>query len=142
MSPLRPQFLFMLEASRWIAIVDDDPSVLKALRRSLRVRALQSRTYGSAREFIAALPDGLPDCLIVDLQMPDMTGLELLGYLKRRNIQIPTIVITAYEDGRVRERSQSAGAIAFLAKPLHRSSLFAAIDQAYRTREPNGHTSS
>ena len=118
----------MAEASSWIAIVDDDPSVLKALRRSLRVHALPAQTYGSAEEFLAALPDGRPECLIVDLQMPGMTGLELLQHLKRRDIHIPTIVITAHGDVEVRERCMSAGADAFLSKPLRNASLFAAID--------------
>jgi FixJ family two-component response regulator len=122
----------MVEASHWIAIVDDDPSVLKALRRSLRVRALAAKTYRSAQEFLAALPDGLPGCLIVDLQMPGMTGLELLNHLKRQGIRIPTVIITAHGDAGTRERCESAGAIAFLSKPLRNASLFAAIDDARR----------
>ena len=96
----------MAEASPWIAIVDDDPSVLKALTRLLRTRALHARTYGSAQEFLAALPDGLPECLIVDLQMPEMSGVELLQHLTRNDIQIPTIVITAHGDVGVRERCE------------------------------------
>jgi FixJ family two-component response regulator len=122
----------MVEASRWIAIVDDDPSVLKALRRSLRVRALEAKAYQSAQEFLSALPDGLPGCLIVDLQMPGMTGLELLNHLKRQGIRIPTVIITAHGDAGTRERCESAGAIAFLSKPLRNASLFAAIDDARR----------
>jgi FixJ family two-component response regulator len=122
----------MVEAPRWIAIVDDDPSVLKALRRSLRVRAIDAKTYSSAQEFLAALPDGLPECLIVDLQMPGMTGLELLQLLRRRNIQLPTIIITAHGDSGIRERCESAGAAAFLSKPLQSASLFTAIDNARR----------
>jgi FixJ family two-component response regulator len=129
----------MVEASRWIAIVDDDPSVLKALSRSLRVRAFRTRTYRSAQEFIAALPDGLPECLIVDLQMPEMTGLELHHYLMCRYIQIPTIIITAHGDSRVRERSESADVIAFLSKPLQNASLFAAIDEARRIKRNSNH---
>src|SRR3981189_1259290 len=120
----------MLVTSPWIAIVDDDPSVLKALQRTLRVRALLSKTYGSAQEFLASLPDGLPECLIVDLQMPVMTGLELHQHLTRSGIQIPTIIITAHSDLRIRERSESAGVIAVLSKPLRNASLFAAIDDA------------
>jgi FixJ family two-component response regulator len=123
----------MAEASSWIAIVDDDPSVLRALRRSLGVHAFQAKTYGSAEEFLAALPDGLPECLIVDLQMPGMTGLELLQVLSRRDIQIPTIIITAHADAGVRERCESAGADAFLSKPLESASLFAAIETARKT---------
>jgi FixJ family two-component response regulator len=120
----------MTEASRWIAIVDDDPSVLKALTRLLRGRAFHAKAYRSAQEFLATLPDGLPECLIVDLQMPEMTGLELHQHLTRRGIQIPTIIITAHGDIGVRERCESAGAIAFLSKPLQDTSLFAAIDDA------------
>lgn len=131
-----PVFVPMVDASQFIAIVDDDPSVLRALRRTLRVRAFQARTYGSAYEFLAALPDGLPECLIVDLQMPDMTGLELLAYLKHRDIQIPAIVITAYEDSTVHDRSEAAGAVALLLKPLHNTSLFAAIEKACRGKVP------
>ncbi|MGZ5148209.1 MAG: response regulator transcription factor [Burkholderiales bacterium] len=120
----------MAEASRWIAIVDDDPSVLKALTRLLRARAFHAKTFGSAQEFLAALPEGLPECLIVDLQMPGMSGLELLQHLTRKGIQIPTIIITAHDDFGVRQRCESAGAIAFLSKPLQDTSLFAAIDDA------------
>jgi FixJ family two-component response regulator len=120
----------MAQASPWIAIVDDDPSVLKALARLLRARAFEPRTYTSARDFLAALPEGLPECLIVDLQMPEMTGLELQRHLTRSGIQIPTIVITAHNEAGARERSESAGAVAFLSKPLQDTSLLAAIDDA------------
>jgi FixJ family two-component response regulator len=120
----------MAEVPGWIAIVDDDPSVLKALKRSLRVRGVQSRTYGSAQEFLAALPEGLPDCLIIDLEMPGMTGLELLRDLKRKDLQVPAIVITAHGDAGVRERCESAGAVAYFSKPFKNSLLFAAIEAA------------
>ena len=120
----------MAHASPWIAIVDDDPSVLRALARLLRARAIEARTYTSAREFLTALPDGLPECLIVDLQMPAMTGLELQRYLTRNGILIPTIVITAHNEAGARERCESAGAAAFLSKPLQDTSLLAAIDNA------------
>ena len=121
----------MAKASPWIAIVDDDPSVLKALARLLRSRALEVRTYTSAREFLAVLPVGLPECLIVDLQMPEMTGLELQRQLARSGIRIPTIVITAHNEPGARERCESAGAAAFLSKPLQDTSLLDAIDDAW-----------
>jgi FixJ family two-component response regulator len=120
----------MQEASPWIAIVDDDPSVLKALKRALQFRGLQAKTYGSAQEFLASLAEGLPRCMIVDLQMPEMTGLELHDHLNGRGVQIPTIIITAYDDVRTRERAESAGVIAFLSKPLRKAALFAAIDRS------------
>jgi FixJ family two-component response regulator len=128
----------MPEPTRWIAVVDDDASVLKALRRSLRIRGFQAKTHGSAQEFLASLADGLPECLIVDIQMPEMTGLELHLYLTRKGIRIPTIIITAHGDSVVRERAESAGVIAILSKPLEKGSLFAAIDAAIGTERGSG----
>jgi len=129
----------MAEACPWIAIVDDDPFVLKGLTRLLRARAIHARTYGSAKEFLAALPGGLPRCLILDLQMPEMSGLELLQHLTRSGIKIPTIVITAHGDIGVRERCESAGATAFLLKPVQDTSLFAAIDDASKIPRNGSH---
>jgi FixJ family two-component response regulator len=84
----------------------------------------------SAGDFLGALSEGLPQCLIVDLQMPEMNGLELQQHLSRVGITIPTIVITAHGDVQARERCECAGAIAFLKKPLQEASLFAAIQKA------------
>ena len=126
----------MTQPSPWIAIVDDDPSVLKALARLLRTRAVETRTYTSARDFLAALPDGRPECLIVDLQMPEMTGLELQRHLTRAGIQIPTIIITAHNEANMRELCEFAGATSFLLKPLQDTSLLAAINHAKNRDAP------
>ena len=116
----------MAEASTSIAIVDDDPAVLKALSRLLRSHAFRARTYGSGQEFLAALPTGLPDCLIVDFQMPEMNGLELRQHLISNGIEIPTILITAHGDVALRDHS---GLVASLRKPLQQQALFEAIDR-------------
>jgi len=120
----------MAKNPRSIAIVDDGPSVLKALARLLGAHSFATKTYLSAPQFLASLAEGLPDCLIADLQMPEMTGLELQLSLARRGVQIPTIIITAHDEAGMRERCKSAGAIAYLAKPVSDTSLFAAIDTA------------
>jgi FixJ family two-component response regulator len=120
----------MGHSARRIAIVDDDASVLKALSRLLGARSFSPATYGSARAFLDSLQQGHPDCLIVDLQMPDMTGLELQRHLTTRGIHIPTIVITAHSDNNTLERCKSAGASDYLLKPLHRDTLVAAIGRA------------
>ncbi len=112
--------------------MDDDPSVLKALARLLKARGIEVRTYTSARDFLTSLPDGRPECLVVDLQMPEMTGLELQRHLIRTGIRIPTIVITAHNEGEMRELCKSMGASDFLSKPLQDTSLLAAIDKAKR----------
>ena len=121
----------MAETSPWVAIVDDDASVLKALARLLRVRGLEVRTYTSARDFLAALHDGLlPECLILDLQMPETNGLELQRQLILSRVHIPTIVITANNEPGARDRCRAAGAMAFLTKPLQETLLFTAIEEA------------
>ena len=120
----------MAETSQWIAIVDDDHSVLKALSRLLRTHACHAKTYESAQVFLEALPAGLPECLVVDWQMPEMNGLELLAHLRRRGMQVPTIIISAHGDAGARQRCLSAGALAFFSKPLQDTELLAAIAAA------------
>lgn len=120
----------MTKTSPIVAIVDDDPSVLKALSRLLGTWSLVARTFQSGAQFLASLVDGRPDCLIVDLQMPGMTGLDIQRHLASEGIRIPTIVITAHGDAEMRARCEAAGAIACLPKPVSSTSLFAAIEAA------------
>jgi len=120
----------MAEPGRLIAVVDDDPSVLRALKRLLSAWSYRAETYDSARAFLDALGDIRPDCLIVDLHMPEMTGLELQRHLTRSQIDIPTIVITAHDEDGVRERCKSAGAATLLTKPLQDRTLLDAIAKA------------
>jgi FixJ family two-component response regulator len=113
-----------------VAIVDDEPAVRTALARLLEASSFETSTYGSAREFIDSMRRGIPECLIVDVHMPDFTGLDLQRYLNRMNKKIPTIVITAFDDAGIRERSAASGAKAFLTKPLHGPTLIDAIISA------------
>jgi len=115
---------------RNLAIIDDNPAVLKALARLLRAHAFAVLTFQSGHQFLASLPEPLPDCLILDLQMPGMSGLEIQQGLARKGIRIPTIIITAHDEDGTRERCKSAGAIAYLAKPVPQAALFAAIEAA------------
>jgi FixJ family two-component response regulator len=113
-----------------IAIVDDEPAVRTALARFLDASSFETKTYGSAREFIDSIRSDEPECLVVDLHMPDFTGLDLQRYLNRINKKIPTVVITAFDDAGIRERSTASGAKAFLTKPLHGPTLIKAIETA------------
>jgi FixJ family two-component response regulator len=115
-----------------IAVVDDDPGVLRGLARLLRARSFTTKTYQSGELFLASLPDGLPDCLVVDLQMPEMTGLELQQNLRNNGVRIPTIIISAYDEVGMRDRCKAAGAIAFLLKPLQDTTLFSAVNSALK----------
>jgi FixJ family two-component response regulator len=113
-----------------VAIVDDDAAVRKALSLLLTASSFETTAYGSAAEFLQSLVSVVPECLIVDLQMPDMTGLELQRHLVRSGIRIPTIAITAHNEFGAREQCQSVGAKAFLLKPIEEETLIAAIEAA------------
>ena len=113
-----------------IAIVDDDASVRKALGRLLSASSFDIKSYGSARDFLKSLQLGTPDCLVVDLHMPELTGFDLQRQLMRSGINIPTIVITAYPEPGLRERCESAGAAAFLIKPFDATALIGEINSA------------
>jgi FixJ family two-component response regulator len=122
----------MLETTVSIALVDDDPSVLRGLARLLRTSFRDTRTYYSAQEFLDSLQNCVPTCLIVDLQMPEMTGLDLQNHLKRNGVRIPTIIITAHDEFGTRQLCAAAGAYAYLLKPLQGPTLIAAINAATR----------
>ena len=120
----------MVGASSWIAIVDDDPAVLRALSRLLRSRAFRVETFGSGQEFLASISDGFPECLIVDFQMPEMNGLELQQHLIKNGIAIPTILITAHGDAAIHSPPARDTFAARIRKPLQAEALFSAIDRA------------
>jgi FixJ family two-component response regulator len=118
-----------------VALVDDDASVRKALGRLLSASSFDIKTYGSAREFLKSIKIDLPECLVADLHMPDLTGLDLQRHLARAGISIPTIIMTAYNEPGLRERCYSAGAADFLLKPLNGPILIDAINLAVAHRE-------
>jgi len=105
-------------------------SLCPALGSRLSTLGKDSTRQASAREFLATLPDRPPACLILDLQMPEMRGLDLLHHFKRNGIRIPTIVVTAQADGPLRALCEASGIVAFLPKPVEDMALFAAIEAA------------
>jgi FixJ family two-component response regulator len=119
-----------------IAIVDDQESVRRAMARLIRAySSFEVQTYASGREFLDSLKISVPNCLIVDLRMNDMTGLELLHSLAGMGLRIPTIVATADDEPGMRHRCKLAGAVAFLAKPVMSNPLQDAIKTAMSAPE-------
>jgi FixJ family two-component response regulator len=104
--------------------------VLRALSRLLRSRDFSVKPYGSGQEFIAALTDDRPNCLIVDVQMPDMNALELQQHLIFNGINVPTILITAHRDAAILSQPARDTFLARLRKPLHDEALFSTINRA------------
>jgi FixJ family two-component response regulator len=124
----------MQQLSGHVAIVDDDASTRAALARLLAIHKIDCRTYPSARAFLTALLSTMPDCLIVDVNMPEMTGLDLQRELLKLGVHVPTVVITAIEDESVAADAKSLDAEAFLTKPMNNKSLMAAINSAVEKR--------
>ena len=113
-----------------VAIVDDEESVRKALERLLRAAGLCTETFASGRAFLDSLATRRPDCLILDLHMPGMGGVRVLQHLQCSSAPLPTVVITAFEAPETRAFCLSAGAWAYLRKPLDDRALLDAIAKA------------
>jgi len=105
-------------STKLIAIVDDDESVQSALQDLIEADGLKARCFGSAEEFLESGLQRKAACLITDIRMPGMSGLELQARLKADGCRIPIIFITAHGDARVRIQAMREGAVEFLMKPF------------------------
>ena len=117
--------------NRTIAVIDDDACVRKAFGRLLRAADFDVAAYASAQEFLDAPHDPAPDCAVLDMHMPGLSGLELQQRLHDIGMCIPLIVITA--DGRNCQASLDAGAVAYLRKPVDGPMLIGCIERAIAT---------
>ena len=113
-----------------IFIVDDDPSIRLALENLLSSMGQQVQTYAAAQDFLRDCPRNPSGCLVLDVQMPGLSGLDLQSELSRAGIHLPIIFITGHGDIPTTVRAMKAGAVEFLTKPVSDSELLAAIDQA------------
>jgi FixJ family two-component response regulator len=118
-----------LRQSATICIVDDDDDVRSSLENYLRSAGMQVRTFASAESFLASPHRPKTDCLITDLHMPGLTGLDLQRELNRIGRTFPVIVMTAYPTNAAREESASFGAAAFLTKPVDPDMLLDRVEQ-------------
>ena len=119
-----------LEDSSRIAIVDDDDLMRSALQGLLKAVGLPARTFASAEEFLESGQQHETACLIADIRMSGMSGLELQAKLNAERIRIPTIFITAHGDERMRMLALRAGAVEFLAKPFDNKALLESVRTA------------
>jgi FixJ family two-component response regulator len=116
-----------------IAIVDDDESVQSALQDLLEAVGLTTRSFGSAEEFLESGQYRDAACLVVDIRMPGMSGLELQAKLKAERSRVPIIFITAHGDEKMRLQAMRAGAVDFLTKPFDQDVLLDCIRAALAT---------
>jgi FixJ family two-component response regulator len=106
------------QTSKLIAIIDDDEAMQDSVRDLLEAAGFAARCFGSADEFLKSDLHGNAACLIVDIRMPKMSGLQLQAKLKEEECDVPIIFITAHGDARMRIQAMRSGAVEFLTKPF------------------------
>jgi two-component system response regulator FixJ len=114
-----------------VFVVDDDPDVRDSIALLLRSANFGVETFESARAFLESNALARPGCMVVDIRMPDMDGLELQSELTRRRIRLPVIIITGHGDVPLAVRAMKAGAVDFLEKPFDEAHLLASIRRAF-----------
>jgi len=118
------------DAAAIVFVIDDDESIREALKSLIRSVGLSVETFASAQEFLQSKRPDVPACLILDVRMPGLSGLDLQRDLSETNIYIPIIFITGHGDIPMSVRAMKAGAIEFLTKPFRDQDLLDAIQQA------------
>jgi two-component system response regulator FixJ len=113
-----------------VYVVDDDASVRRSLRRLVESAGFKVETYAGAREFLATFRPRRKTCLVLDVQMPEMNGLELQKELTQRRAGIPTIMISGYATPKMAAEARCAGVLAFLEKPFEDEELLDSIRRA------------
>lgn len=115
-----------------VVVVDDEESVRRAVSRLLRAAGLTVRSFASAEDLLKSGQLGATGCLIADIRMPGMSGLDLLAELNARHCPVPTIFITAHGDENLRMQAMRLGAVKFLAKPIDGETLLTGARAALR----------
>lgn len=118
-----------------ITIIDDDESVRIATESLVRSLGFSARTFASAEDFLNSPLLGETACVITDVQMPGMSGVELQSHLRSKGDATPLIFITAFPEERIRRQVDAAGAIGFLAKPFEGHAMIECIDRALGERD-------
>jgi FixJ family two-component response regulator len=117
----------------FVAVVDDEESVRKALKRLLRAAGLEAESYATGQEFLTQAATREPDCVVLDLHMPVMSGSQVLAEIRKMPRRPPVVVITAHDVPEKRDECLAAGACAYLRKPLEDRLLLNAISAALRS---------
>ena len=121
-----------------VHVVDDDEAVRDSMRALLESHGYEVRDYASAREFLVGTPVQPRGCMLLDLHMPGMSGLELLDMLHARGSKLPVIAVTGRSDAALRERVVRAGALVLLDKPIPDDRLLNSLTSALSLAECRG----
>jgi FixJ family two-component response regulator len=118
------------QAAPTVFIVDDDADVRESLQELLESVGVHSRSFGTAQEFLAVGRDDGPSCLILDVRLPGISGLDLQHELKKGRISIPIIFVTAHADVPMSVKAMKSGAVEFLTKPFRQQDLLDAVQRS------------
>ena len=116
--------------TRLVSIVDDDESLRRSVKNLLPSVGFQVETFASAEAFLQSAHRADTRCVVLDLRMPGMSGLDLLVHLAATGSPISVVILTAHSDDEARRRTLQAGAVAFLGKPFHGEALLGAVRRA------------
>ena len=117
----------MNDARPIVFVVDDDPAVCLSMKRLIRSLGPEVQTFSSAQEFLRAKRPDAPGCLVLDVRLPDLSGLDLQQELNKANVDLPIVFVTGHADIPMSVRAMKAGAIEFLTKPFREQDLLEAI---------------
>ena len=120
----------MKDTDAIVFVVDDDSSIREAIESLVKLAGLRVETFGSAQEFLRSKRADLPGCVVLDVELPGLSGLDLQRELATHGIKLPIIFITGYGDIPMSVRAMKAGALEFLTKPFRDQDLLEAIEQA------------
>src|ERR1700692_1149963 len=120
----------MIDLAPYVFVVDDDPSICRAIQRLVESVGLRVELFGSVETFLGREPRDIPSCLVLDVRLPGISGLEFQRQLAQTGIAIPIVFITAHGDIPISVRAMKAGAVEFLTKPFHDQDLLDAIQLA------------
>ena len=121
-----------------VAVVDDEEPIRKALQRLMRSAGLSVETFGSGAEFLKSIETRVPDCVVLDLHMPHMSGFSVQAHLARKCAALPVIIITGNDLPNARDRAMAGGASAFLRKPVLDRTLLGAISAVTSSAQSGG----
>jgi two-component system, LuxR family, response regulator FixJ len=127
-----------MSGEHFVHVIDDDPAILASVAGFLKTKGFGVRTYGSAQQFLETIGCRTNGCVVTDVRMRGISGIELVGKMKERHLALPVIIITAYADISLAIEVMKRGAVDLLEKPFNNAALVVAIREALANR--NGQT--
>ena len=127
-----------MTGAKCVFVVDDDPSVRHSLSRLVRTAGYDSRDFASVNEFLDALSSDLSGCVVLDAGMPGLSVEKLQAELEARSLNLPIIVVTAYDDPGTKGKARKMEAVGFFGKPVDGTALLNAIDWAMHSNSVDG----